>query len=116
MFSLLLCLLTVLAPLSLVMTIANMRGITADATMHPVVAESEGTMHVTVEGHHPSFGVEKEYLAQQKEIGAAYRDIMGRHWPVMAVIQVAGFIEDGAKLEIEATAIIPDDEGSDAAS
>ena len=61
-------------------------------------------------------GDKKEYLAQQKEIGAAYRDIMGRHWPVMAVIQVAGFIEDGAKLEIEATAIIPDDEGSDAAS
>ncbi|MCA8968943.1 MAG: DUF58 domain-containing protein [Planctomycetes bacterium] len=58
LFFLLLCLLTVLAPLSLVMTIANMRGITADATMHPVVAESEGTMHVTVEGHHPSFGVE----------------------------------------------------------
>ena len=51
-----------------------------------------------------------EYLAQQKEIGAAYREVMGRHWPVMAVIQVAGFIEDGAKLEIEATAVIPDAE------
>ncbi|MCB9891072.1 MAG: DUF58 domain-containing protein [Planctomycetes bacterium] len=58
LFFLLLCLLTVLAPLSLFMTIANMRGTAAVATMHPVAAESEGTMHVTVEGHHASFGVE----------------------------------------------------------
>ena len=50
----------------------------------------------------------QEYLSSLKEIGAAYRDIIGRHYPVMAVIQVVGFIEDGAKLEIEATAVIPD--------
>ncbi len=48
-----------------------------------------------------------EYLSSLKEIGDAYRDVIGRHWPVMAVIQVAGFIEDGAKLEIEATAVVP---------
>lgn len=50
----------------------------------------------------------QEYLGALKEIGTAYRDIIGRHYPVMAVIEVKGFIEDGAKLEIEATAVIPD--------
>lgn len=50
----------------------------------------------------------KEYLSSLKEIGAAYRDIIGRHYPVMAVIEVSGFIEDGAKLEIQSTAVIPD--------
>ncbi|MDP6345861.1 MAG: RidA family protein [Alphaproteobacteria bacterium] len=49
-----------------------------------------------------------EYLASGKEIGAAYREYFGRHYPVMAVIGVRGFIEDGAKLEIETTAVIPD--------
>lgn len=52
-------------------------------------------------------GDKKEYLGAQKEIGEAYREIIGRNWPVMAVIQVSGFIEDGAKLEIEATAVLP---------
>jgi enamine deaminase RidA (YjgF/YER057c/UK114 family) len=50
----------------------------------------------------------KEYLSSLKEIGAAYREIIGRHYPVMAVIEVSGFIEDGAKLEIQSTAVIPD--------
>ena len=54
-------------------------------------------------------GDKREYLSALKEIGQAYRDIIGRHYPVMAVLQVSGFIEDGAKLEIEATAVIPDD-------
>ncbi len=49
-----------------------------------------------------------EYLSALKEIGAAYRAIIGRHYPVMAVIEVSGFIEDRAKLEIQATAVIPD--------
>ncbi|MCP5000452.1 MAG: RidA family protein, partial [Hyphomicrobiales bacterium] len=40
--------------------------------------------------------------------GAAYREVIGRHFPVMSVIEVKGFIEVGAKLEIEATAVIPD--------
>lgn len=47
------------------------------------------------------------YLNGGKEIGAAYREIIGRHWPVMAVIVIKGLIEEGAKLEIEATAVIP---------
>ena len=48
-----------------------------------------------------------EYLSSLKRIGEAYREIIGRHYPVMAVIEVSGFIEDGAKLEIQATAVIP---------
>jgi enamine deaminase RidA (YjgF/YER057c/UK114 family) len=49
-----------------------------------------------------------EYLNGGKEIGAAYREIIGRHWPVMSVIVVKGLIESGGKVEIEATAVIPD--------
>ena len=48
-----------------------------------------------------------EYHAQLKEVGAAYRDVIGRHYPAMTMIQVGGFVEDGARLEIEATAVIP---------
>jgi enamine deaminase RidA (YjgF/YER057c/UK114 family) len=49
-----------------------------------------------------------EYLASIKEVGAAYRELMGRHYPVMAVVQVSGLVEDAARLEIEATAVIPE--------
>lgn len=48
-----------------------------------------------------------EYMARQKEIGAAYRRVIGRHFPAMTAVVVAGLIEDGAKVEIEATAVIP---------
>jgi enamine deaminase RidA (YjgF/YER057c/UK114 family) len=48
-----------------------------------------------------------EYMARQKEIGAAYRRVIGRHFPVMSAIVVAGLIEEGAKVEIEATAVLP---------
>ena len=50
----------------------------------------------------------QEYLASLKEVGAAYRELMGRHYPTMAVVQVSGLVEDEARLEIEATAVIPD--------
>ena len=50
----------------------------------------------------------KEYLASLKEVGAAYRELMGRHYPTMAVVQVSGLVEDQARLEIEATAVIPE--------
>ena len=50
----------------------------------------------------------KEYLASLKEVGAAYRELMGRHYPTMAVVQVGGLVEDEAKLEIEATAVVPE--------
>ena len=49
-----------------------------------------------------------EYNARLKDIGDAYRDTIGRVFPVMTAIQVAGFVEHGAKVEIEATAVIPD--------
>lgn len=49
----------------------------------------------------------KEYLARQHEIGAAYREIIGRHFPVMTAVQVAGFIEAKAQVEIEVTAMLP---------
>ena len=50
----------------------------------------------------------KEYLAAIKEVGAAYRELIGRHYPAMAVVQVAGLIEDRARIEIETTAVIPE--------
>ncbi len=53
-------------------------------------------------------GDQTEYLSSLESIGKAYREIIGRHYPVMAVIAVSGFIEDGAKLEIQSTAVIPD--------
>lgn len=47
------------------------------------------------------------YLAARQEIGAAYREIIGRHFPPMSVIVVSALIEDRAKVEIEATAVLP---------
>lgn len=48
-----------------------------------------------------------EYLARLKEVGEVYREVLGRNYPAMAVIEVKGFIEEGARLEIETTAVIP---------
>lgn len=48
-----------------------------------------------------------EYLAGLTALGEHYRALMGRNYPAMAVIAVAGFVEAGAKLEIEATAVVP---------
>lgn len=45
-----------------------------------------------------------EYLAAQREVGRAYREIFGRHFPAMSMVVVAGLVEDAAKVEIEATA------------
>ena len=52
-------------------------------------------------------GDKEEYLGALKDVGAAYRDIIGRHYPAMAVIEVKGLVEAGAKMEMEATAVIP---------
>ena len=49
-----------------------------------------------------------EYRAEVKDIGAAYRDVVGRHYPPMSVVQVVSLVEQGAKVEIEATAVVPD--------
>ncbi len=50
----------------------------------------------------------REYVAAYKEIGAAYRDIIGRHFPTMTAVQVAALIEDRARVEIEVTAVVPE--------
>lgn len=48
-----------------------------------------------------------EYLARLKDVGAAYRRVLGRHFPAMTMVQVVALIEDRAKVEIEATAVLP---------
>jgi enamine deaminase RidA (YjgF/YER057c/UK114 family) len=50
----------------------------------------------------------EEYLAQLREIGSAYRRVLGTHFPAMALVQVVALVEVRAKVEIEATAVIPD--------
>jgi enamine deaminase RidA (YjgF/YER057c/UK114 family) len=50
----------------------------------------------------------REYLAASREIGAIYRQILGRHFPAMTVVQVAALLEDAARVEIEATAVVPE--------
>ena len=49
----------------------------------------------------------REYLGSLKELGAAYREIIGRHYPAMALVQVVTLVEDRAKVEIEAIAVVP---------
>jgi enamine deaminase RidA (YjgF/YER057c/UK114 family) len=48
-----------------------------------------------------------EYLASQKSLGAAYRELMGNHYPAMTAVQVSALLDDRARVEIEATAVIP---------
>ncbi len=50
----------------------------------------------------------REYVAAYPEIGKAYREIIGPNYPVMTAVQVAGLIEDKARVEIEVTAVVPD--------
>ena len=49
-----------------------------------------------------------KYLGQVKQIGRAYRALMGRHYPAMALVEVQDLLEAGARVEIEATAVIPE--------
>jgi len=50
----------------------------------------------------------QEYLACVKELGTIYRELMGKHYPTMTMVQVASLIEDQARVEIEATAVLPE--------
>ena len=50
----------------------------------------------------------REYLGAVKDVGAAYRELIGKHYPCMAVVEVSALVEDAARLEIEATAVIPE--------
>jgi enamine deaminase RidA (YjgF/YER057c/UK114 family) len=47
------------------------------------------------------------YLAARREIGEVYREVLGNHYPAMTLVVVAGLLEDRARVEIEATAIVP---------
>ena len=49
----------------------------------------------------------QEYLAHLRELGAAYREVIGNHFPAMTLVEVSALVEDGAKVEIEATAVVP---------
>lgn len=48
----------------------------------------------------------REYLENRESIGEAYRSVMGRHFPAMALVEVAGLVDEGARVEIQATAVI----------
>lgn len=49
----------------------------------------------------------REYLARTREVGERFRALMGRHYPAMSLVEVKSLLEDGAKVEIEATAVLP---------
>jgi len=49
----------------------------------------------------------REYIAALRDIGSAWRELIGPHYPAMAVVEVKGLIEDAARIEIETTAVIP---------
>jgi enamine deaminase RidA (YjgF/YER057c/UK114 family) len=48
----------------------------------------------------------REYIARLKEVGEAYRSVIGRHFPTMTLVEVSALVEDAAKVEIEATAVL----------
>ncbi len=48
-----------------------------------------------------------EYLSRLAEVGEAYRSVIGKHFPAMTMVQVAALVEDGAKVELEASAVMP---------
>ena len=50
----------------------------------------------------------QEYRAALREVGRAYREVIGQHYPAMTLVQVAALLEDRARVEIEATAVVPD--------
>ena len=49
----------------------------------------------------------QDYLSRLRELGEAYRSVMGKHFPAMTLVQVGALVEDEAKVEIEATAVVP---------
>ena len=50
-----------------------------------------------------------EYLSSLKELGRVYKAVLGRHYPAMALVQVVALVEDRARVEIEATAVVPEE-------
>ena len=51
----------------------------------------------------------KEYLAAAREVGVIYRQVMGRHYPAMTLVEVSGLLEPQARVEIEVTAVLPEE-------
>ena len=49
-----------------------------------------------------------EYIARLKELGAAYREVMGKNFPAMTCVEVSALVEERARIEIEVTAVLPD--------
>jgi enamine deaminase RidA (YjgF/YER057c/UK114 family) len=76
--------------------LANVMAVVAEAGGTP---ESVGRLTIYVTNR-------QEYMDNLKEVGAAYRGVMGRHFPAMALVQVAALLEAGALVEIEATAVV----------
>ena len=54
------------------------------------------------------FTDKRDYLAQRRAIGAVYREVIGRSFPAMAAVEVSALVEDRAKVEIQAMAVLPD--------
>ena len=79
-------------------TLANIVAILAEA--------GAGPEHITSMTWY--FTDKAEYAANLKPIGAVYREVMGSHYPAMAAVQVVALIEDRARVEIQATAVVPD--------
>lgn len=72
-----------------------------------VLAEAgAGPEHITTMTWY--FTDKAEYLGNLKGIGQVYREIIGKHFPAMAAMQVVALVEDRAKIEIQATAVIPE--------
>ncbi|MGN7292710.1 RidA family protein [Rhizobium sp. SAFR-030] len=79
-------------------TLANIVAVLAEA--------GAGPQHITTMTWY--FTDKAEYLGNLKGIGQAYREVIGKHFPAMAAVQVVALIEDRAKIEIQATAVIPE--------
>ena len=77
------------------------------ANVNAVLAEAGGTPeHITRMTWYLTD--KREYLSRRKEIGAVFRELVGRYQAAMSVVQVSALIEDGAKVEIEVTAVVPE--------
>jgi enamine deaminase RidA (YjgF/YER057c/UK114 family) len=78
------------------------------ANVVAILAEAGGCPHDIV--RMTWYVVDKrEYLGCGRALGAAYREIMGRHYPAMSAVEVTALMEDAARVEIEATAVLPVD-------